>query len=384
MFIFNLATVVYLIILICLCVTTINLSINLFYFRRLDQFPTTKIWPFVSILVPARNEEDNIRRCLESLLAQDYPRYEVIVLNDESTDQTGIILEQMAAHNPHLVVLDGNPLPPGWYGKNWACHQLAEAAQGELILFTDADTIHHPLTLTDGVSSLVAQNADLLTAIPHEKLDSWGERILLPYLFFSCLAFFPIGIAFRLKNPVLCYAIGQFLLFKRSSYLQIGGHQIIKGKIMEDLTLGRMIKKAGLRWRMADGGLRVQCRMYHNFSGTWKGLSRFLFLGYDNKILQLLTVWALTGLAMIGPLLLLILRVAGAIHNLSYGEVCFGIILDLLLWAVAYWRLRFPIYLSFLFPATYLLNFAATLYSGFLITTGRATWKGRPLIKIED
>jgi hypothetical protein len=176
------------------------------------------------------------------------------------------------------------------------------------------------------------------------------------------------------------------MFFKRSSYFRIGGYEGIKGVPLEDLVLGKSIKKAGLRWRMVDGGLRIQCRMYHNFSETWKGLSRFLYLGYDNGILgilQLLAVWAWTSLEFLGPIAALVLKATGVIHNLSFVSISIALFLDLVLWAVAYWRLRFPIFLSFFFPITFLLNFAATLYSVFLTVTGRTTWKGRPLIKTE-
>ncbi len=335
-------------------ISFIILFLNLIWWKRLDQFPLAGNWPKVSVLIPARNEENNIKACVQSLLLQDYPDYEVIVLNDKSTDNTGTILAQMCEQFPHLKVLKGKPLPSGWLGKNWACHQLSESSKGELILFTDADTIHHPLTLKEGVSSLIAQNADLLTAIPFEKLGGWGEKILIPYFFFSTLVFIPIGIAHRLKNPFLCFSIGQFMFFKRSSYLQIGGYQGIKGIPLEDLILGRLIKKADLRWRMVDGGLRIECRMYHNFSETWNGLSRFLFLGYTHGFLQLLPAWAWTGLAFLGPIAALVLKATGEIHNLSLFSISFAIFLDLVLWALAYWRLRFPILLSFFFPITFL------------------------------
>jgi chlorobactene glucosyltransferase len=359
------------------------LLLNLKWFKRLDQFPPADHWPKVSVLVPARNEEHNIQPCIQSLLVQDYPDYEVIVLDDESADQTGVILAQLRDQSQILKVINGKHLPPGWKGKNWACHQLAETAQGDLILFTDADTIHHPRMLKEGVSSLLAQNADLLTAIPYEKLGSFGEKILLPYLFLGALIFFPIGIAHRLKSPTLCFSIGQFMMFKRSSYLQIGGHQAIQGIIMEDLTLGRLIKKAGLRWRMVDGGLRVQCRMYHNFVETWNGLTRFLYLGYDHNIFQLLLVWLLSGLVFLGPLIALVLKAVGILPEFSYAAIAAGIILDLVIWALAYWRLRFQIALAPLFPVTFLLNFAATLYSIYLTITGRTKWKGRPLIRTD-
>ena len=364
-------------------VSIITLLLNLKFFIRLDQFPQAEHWPGVSILVPARNEEHSIRACVQSLLIQDYPDYEVIVLDDESSDQTGNILTQIGEQFQHLKIIKGKPLPKGWMGKNWACHQLSEEAKGELILFTDADTIHHPRMLKDSVSALTAQNADLLTLIPYEKMGTWGEKIFLPYMFLSALVFFPIGIAHRLRNPLLCFSIGQFMFFKRSSYLQIGGHGQIKSIIMEDLTLGRSIKRAGLRWRMVDGGLRVQCRMYHSFSETWKGLSRFLYLGYNNSILQLLVVWVWTSFVFLGPLIALGLKTGGVIHEISYSVIGLALFMDLAIWAIAYWRLRIPIILSLFFPITFLLNLIATFFSVYLTVTRRTTWKGRSLIKTE-
>ena len=357
---------------------------NLYYFRRLDQFPFSKKKPKISILIPARNEQKNIEACVISLIHQDYPDFDVIVLDDESTDATPDILARLAAENKNLHVIKGKPLPAGWSGKNWACHQLSQKATGSYLLFTDADTIHHPRTLEEGISSILAQDADLLTAIPFERMETFGEELLLPYIFFSTIALMPIGLAYRFRNPAMCFAIGQFMLFKRSAYQKIGGHQAIKNIAMEDLTLGRRIKKAGLRWRMVDGGLRIRCRMYSGFRETWQGLTRFIYLGYENNILNLVLVWLFTAFIFLGPLVIVILRILGI--SLSPIEVIASAIsigLSVSLWVVTYWRLRFQMGFAFLYPVTFFLNFIMTIKSMVSTRSGQTTWKGRSILKTD-
>ena len=139
---------------------------NLFMFRRLDRCREATRKPFVSVLLPMRNEEKNAEACIRSLLSQEYPAFELLVLDDESTDGTWDIVSRLAAEDPRVVAIKGLPLPGGWLGKHWACHQLAMAAKGEVLLFTDADTRHAPDSLAVGVNALVAEEADMITAFP--------------------------------------------------------------------------------------------------------------------------------------------------------------------------------------------------------------------------
>ena len=166
--------------------------VNYFTVRRFDQYPTAKESPRVSVLVSARNEAHNIEACVTSLLAQDYPDFEVVVLDDGSTHQTLQILARLARTGTRLQVLNGATLPEGWLGKHWACHQLDQAATGELILFTDADTRHAPDMLRDSVSALFAEHADLVTAFPREEVVTWGERLLVPVIGWGIFTFMPI------------------------------------------------------------------------------------------------------------------------------------------------------------------------------------------------
>ena len=232
------------IILFELVILLILLS-NLWLLPRLDSYSVLSPanWPEVSVLVPARNEEDNIEACVRSLLGQQYPNFEVRVLDDNSTDRTWRILQQLASEDDRLIILKGNPLPADWLGKHWACYQLAQTATAELLLFTDADTRHHPLTLQNSVTALIAEKADLLTAMPFEEVVTWGEKLVVPLITWSIFSFVPLMLAYRLKYSALSATIGQFMFFRRKAYLKIGGYQAIRYHAVDDLALGRRIEK---------------------------------------------------------------------------------------------------------------------------------------------
>ncbi|MFZ0532564.1 MAG: glycosyltransferase, partial [Anaerolineales bacterium] len=179
-------------------------------------------FPSVSILVPARDEEKSISKCIHSLLRQDYPNYEVIVLDDQSSDDTVTILKRIEIDYPRLKVLSGSPPPEGFTGKNWACAQLAQNAQGDLLLFTDADTEFQPQALRKIVKAMVGEEADLLTGYPRQELGSWGERLLVPFFLWAVLCFTPLWLAYRLKIPTLSTAVGQMMFFRREAYQKVG------------------------------------------------------------------------------------------------------------------------------------------------------------------
>ena len=174
------------------CLVLVSIS-NWRLLRRLDRYPPPPRTPRVSVLVPARNEEAHIGDCVRSLLAQDYPDFEVLVLNDHSTDRTGAILADLSAGDERLRVLQGRDLPDGWLGKHWACQQLADAADGELFLFTDADTRHGGQSIRHGAAALLAEGADLLTAFPHEETVTWAEKLVVPVVPWCIFTFLPLA-----------------------------------------------------------------------------------------------------------------------------------------------------------------------------------------------
>lgn len=355
---------------------------NWLILRRLKDNGRSANPPRVSILVPARNEANNIDMCVRSLLAQRYPDFEVLVLDDHSTDETWSILTGLADEDSRLQLVKGQPLPDDWMGKHWACHQLARRAKGDLLLFTDADTRHHPEALADAVAALQSEQADLLTALPRQEVITWGERLVVPLIPWSIGAFVPLALAYRLPWPALAVGVGQFMLFKRQAYDAIGGYEAVKQHVVDDITLARRMKASGLRWRLADGSQRVYCRMYQNFEQVREGLSKNLFGAFNNNAPFFIFVWAWLAIVFVGPPLLLILGLVGlplppAVKILS----ALAIGLALLLWGTVYGQFRLPLYLTFLYPLTIMLAVYLAARSLILSLTGQTTWKGRRLIK---
>ena len=352
---------------------------NIFILRKLGNYPMPDNFPRVSVLIPARNEENNIDHCVRSLLGQDYPDFEVLVLDDNSTDGTWQVLSEIASEDGRLQAIKGEKLPDGWFGKHWACHQLAQAARGELFLFTDADTCHHPLALRDAVAALIARKADLLTAFPHEEVVTWGERLTVPLFPWFIIAFLPLFLAYRLRSPSLSATVGQFMLFRRQAYEQIGGYEAIRQEAVDDVALGRRIKAEGLKWRMINGGERIKCRMYHSFRECYRGFTKNLFAGFGYRILKFALVWLWLGIAFLGPLIVLIMGLTGLI-NLSQFSIILAAasaVTAFLIWGASHWCFGFPLYLALLYPVSMVVALAIAAGSMFFAMTGRADWRGR-------
>jgi chlorobactene glucosyltransferase len=357
---------------------------NLRYLKPLSDKSPLRVFPRVSILLPARNEERNLESCVRSLLAQKYQDFQIVVLDDESSDSTWQILVSLASEDDRIRIIKGKPLPEGWIGKNWACHQLSQVADGELLLFTDADTRHHPSILSDAISAMMAGEADLITAIPHEEVISWAERLAIPVIFFCMMCFVPLGLAYRLRAPILSATIGQFMMFRKTAYRRIGGHAAIKQNAVDDIALGRNIKSHGLRWHLYDGRDRIRCRMYEDFSQVYQGLSKNLFAVFNYKLTITLFIWVWLSIVFFSPLIVLALWFTGmTIPSLSILLAATSVAIASVLWGITYWRFGFPRYLTFLYPLSMIFAFMIAMSSIILTLTGRTTWKGRTLIRQE-
>jgi chlorobactene glucosyltransferase len=272
-----------------LCVLFLILIVNLCTFYQLHDAPTQSLMPLLSILVPARNEEQCIESCIRSLVAQDYERLEVLVLDDQSTDATATIVESIIVALPEnqqgrLRLLHGKDLPQGWVGKNFACHQLAQHAHGSYLLFTDADTIHKPGMAHAVIDCMHKLNVQLLTAQPEHLMESFGERMIVPLLNFTILTLLPVALIRKRPEPSLATGNGQLLCFERLAYEKIGGHASVKARILEDVLLARAIKTAGLRMAFVDAQEVIRCRMYRSFAEVWAGFSKNLFALYNYSL----------------------------------------------------------------------------------------------------
>lgn len=262
--------------------------VNTLTFPRLGAAARAATSPRVSVLIPARNEAAVIERTLRSWLAQSYLNYEIIVLDDQSIDATAEIVRDMSRETPRLRLISGQPLPPGWLGKNWACQQLAEAADGELLLFTDADVTAAPPALAALVAELEQTGADLLTVWPSQQSQSWAERLTVPLMALVVLAYLPLPLVHHTRWPVFAAANGQCLLFRQRAYQAIGGHTSVRGEVLEDVLLARRLKAHGLRLRMADGAGLINCRMYPDWAAVRAGFAKNILAGYGGRVSFLL------------------------------------------------------------------------------------------------
>lgn len=255
---------------------TLNMLGNLRTYRRLGEYTAmarADAGPFVSVLVPARDEAANIAACLRSLLAQGYPAFEVLVMDDGSTDETAAIVRALAAGEDRLTLLTGQPLPPGWAGKGFACHQLAGAARGDILLFTDADTRHAPHMIC-AVAGAVAGGADVVTTFPEQEIGGWAEALAVPMMLFTVWAFLPVGRVWSDPSPRFTAANGQLLAFTRAAYMTVGGHAAVRDSILEDMGLAQRAKRLGLKLRLADGTGTTRTRMYRSPARSGAGFPR--------------------------------------------------------------------------------------------------------------
>jgi chlorobactene glucosyltransferase len=361
-----------------LVVTTLIEISNWFVLRRLEEFTTLPRVPRVSVLVPARNEDGVIERCVGSLLAQDYPDFDVLVLDDCSTDGTGDILRRLAADASRLRVLRGRPLPAGWIGKHWACQQLLEKADGEYVLYVDADTWHHPTALRNGVAGMLVWDLDLLSAIPREIVGTFGELLTVPMPVWSFFALLPMWVAFHTRTPLLASAIGQYMMFRASSLRKVGGFERIRSNAVDDLSLARLIKASRMRWRLADGTGRVSCRMYRGLRDSVRGFSRNLYAVFYHNALLLTFVWLVILMVYGAPVAVLVAAACGYAIPLQGMVTALGAVaLSVLQWSIIAVRFQF----SWALSLTWIMGQPVCVYIAFrsmlLSLTRRTTWKDR-------
>lgn len=256
--------------------------------------------PLISIIIPARNEAGNIRRCIEALQSQTYPNFELIVVDDGSTDATPVILQDLQAaakdtlHPGRLSIISGSELPPGWAGKPHAIHQGHQAAGGEWLCFIDADTFANPDLISSTYQAAVNLGADMLSILTYQELVGFWEKVILPLVFTALTVGFP---AQRVNDPTKPDAIanGQFILIRRSAYEAVGGHEAVRDQIAEDKALAVIVKGAGYRLIVGDGRELARTRMYTSLPEIWEGWVKNIYLGMQDR-LGLLLVGAIVGL----------------------------------------------------------------------------------------
>lgn len=262
--------------------------LNAFSFPRLRKNKNPFFQPSLKILIPMRNEAAVIAETVRSLLAQDYPNFEILILDDGSTDDSAKLAVQAADGDPRLSILQGRDLPAGWLGKPWACQQLAQRAHADYLLFSDADVRWDASAVSALMAEATRTNADLLTAWPTQISVSWGERLVVPLIAFTIQAYLPILAVHHLPWPIFAHAMGQCLLFKRAAYQQIGEHETVRAEIVDDMAFAYAIKGRRLRLRAVDGNGLIQTRMYQNWGQVRAGFAKNILAGHGGSLTFLL------------------------------------------------------------------------------------------------
>lgn len=252
----------------------------------LESFDRTRVsrFPKVSVILPARNEERYIARCLDSLLGQDYTNFEIIAINDSSTDGTGEIMKAYAANDLRVMHIDASPKPEGWTGKNWACYQGYLQARGELLMFTDADSKHLPSTMSLAVGHLISENLEALTAVPRLICNDFWTKMTLPALATFLHTRFS-SIRVNDPNTKTGYFFGSFFIITRSTYEAVGTHEGVKEELVEDGALGGKVKASKFRMKMVRGESHIDAAWARDLPTLWQGLRRLMIpVYYQDKV----------------------------------------------------------------------------------------------------
>lgn len=245
----------------------------------LTDAPRVEAGPLLSIIVPARNEADNIVPMLETLRRTDYRPVEILVVDDRSTDATASLAEAVALEDDRIRVIRGAELPAGWYGKPWACFQGWQEARGELLLFTDADTRHRPELLALAVGAMDQEGTDLLTVVTGQDCLTFWERLVMPQFWLPLGLRYPPRRVNAARRPRDVIANGQFILVRKEAYRRAGSHEAVRDQVAEDLGLAHTFLRAGLQIRMWWADDLIRTRMYTGLASLVEGWSKNVYLG---------------------------------------------------------------------------------------------------------
>ena len=339
--------------------------------------------PLVSLVIPARNEARNIARCLSSALAADYPRLEVVCVDDHSTDDTGVIAAGLAAHDPRLRVVTPPPLPGDWFGKQWACSTGAAASSGTIIGFLDADTWQTPDLVPRVVRAIESRRADLLSVAGAQELGSFWERIIQPQLFSILLSRYG-GTESVSRSRFVSQKIanGQCLFMTREAYVATGGHHAVRDKVAEDLALAQHVFASGRRVALVLGVAQLHTRMYTSLRELVEGWGKNIYAGGRHAVPLGALGRALFPLLLVLPALFQLVPPIVLAHALTSGAAtqtiawaAIATAANLLWWLAVYASLDLSLGYALLHP----LGAAVLLYIALraIVRGRRVRWKGR-------
>jgi chlorobactene glucosyltransferase len=327
----------------------------------------------VSVIIPARNESATIATVVRSILATNYHPFELLVVDDRSTDDTAAIIRRLQ-DDSRLRLIRGEELPAGWYGKPWACLQGYRDARGELLLFTDADTTHHPELLGHAVGALLAERAALVTVAPVQRCVTFWERIIMPQIWFLlALRYAPASVN-RAHRPRDVIANGQFILTTREAYEKAGTHAAVRNEVAEDLALAQTYLAQRLKLHFAFAERLMETRMYHGLAQLIEGWSKNIYLGgrrsFPDEPIRRALVPLMLAVAMLFWLVPPLVLVTGAfdpnwVHLTSAALLATG--LSATFWMLVCYGMGIPAFYGVGYP----LGALMALYIAL-----RSTWRG--------
>jgi chlorobactene glucosyltransferase len=330
----------------------------------------------LTVIIPARNESRNIARLVREILASSYEPLELLVVDDRSDDDTAAQARMAMAGDPRARVIRGAALPDGWFGKPWACAQGARAASGQLLLFTDADTHHHPELLGRAAGALRQDRADLLTVLTYQRCESFWERVVMPQILLVLgLRFSPARIN-SATRPHQVVANGQFILVDRDAYQGLGGHGAVADQVVEDLALAQAFVSARRRIRMYDASALCETRMYTSLRELVEGWSKNLFIGARTSVPDHPLLRTLAPFSLLLAFAFWLVPWAGLAPVTTRATAIAAITVATGCWAVIYRGLRLPMRYALAWPLGAAVAFGITLRS---VRRGFRTveWRGR-------
>ena len=358
----------------------VNITLNLLYFKKLDRVEDRNDGPLISVVIPARNEEGNIGKLLDSMLAQDYQNLEILVINDQSTDRTQDILDEYSRKDGRIRVFQTDPSKPFIKnGKINALMQLIPHARGEYMLCTDADTVHSPDCISHAYSIMRAHSLDVISGFPKELCHSYFGNICMSAMMLTTV-FIPQWFIHRFPIPAASFAIGQFIMMKKSAYDETGGYDRIKGEICDDIGIVRLFVRSGKKYSFIDLSKHSACLMYRTAKESFKGIERSIAGVIPPKLSMLLpiviAVVALLHIAL-SPIAALMLLLSEGLTTGS-ATMLAGTVLFIAGWFIGCKAFRWQKRISISCPLTLIVVCAMYIHGLFRSITGKGfEWKGR-------
>ena len=350
---------------------------NLKHYRRLGRTVSRDL-PSVSVLIPARNEADNIRAAIESVLNCEGVQFEVLIWDDASSDGTGEIVKEMSQRDSRIQLIQGIEPPDGWAGKPHGCWNLAIHAKGEVLVFMDADVrLRSGDSLARISSAFLRTDLALLSGIPLQRVESLSEVMIVPLILFILLGFLPFQRMRLAPDPRYAAACGQLMVFRRSSYFEVGGHELAKGSFHEGLVLSRSFRNAGRVTDLFDASDVAVCRMYTGLSEVWRGFAKNAHEGLAAPK----NIWIFGSLLFFGHVTPALALISGRLDDSSARWALLAVCLGLFARGMLAVRFKQPIASVLLHPVAIALLLCNQWYGALRFRLGRPlAWRGRAFL----